>query len=177
MTSYEQLYENTMEMMEDFKEMVELKDRKIVELTMELAKRSVESALAFQEKDRKIEELEKELESLKYKMKNEWCYDHEQLMWKNGLKCSGCLDDEEEEPHRNVKIPCNKCGREVWCEEDTGYGCICFKCQEIETDDERYCDNEECPYGSYICFEELEKYRNKDWTCDKCKNEKTTKSR
>mgnify|MGYP006889593451 CR=1 FL=1 len=93
-----------MEMMEDFKELVELKDRKIVELTMELAKRSVESALAFQEKDRKIEALEKELESLK----TEWCYDHEQLMWKNGLKCSGCLDDEEEEPHRNVKIPCNK---------------------------------------------------------------------
>ena len=37
MTSYEQLYENAMEMMEDFKELVELKDRKIVELTMDLA--------------------------------------------------------------------------------------------------------------------------------------------
>jgi len=75
-------------------------------------------------------------------MKNEWCYDHEQLMWKNGLRCSGCLEDEdessdeEEEHHRNVKIPCNKCGREVWCEEDCGYGCICFKCQEEEPDDE-----------------------------------------
>ena len=29
------------------------------------------------------------------KMKYEWCYDHEQLMWKNGLKCSGCLEDED----------------------------------------------------------------------------------
>ena len=27
-------------------------------------------------------------------MKYEWCYDHEQLMWKNGLKCSGCLEDD-----------------------------------------------------------------------------------
>jgi len=25
----------------------------------------------------------------------EWCEEHEQIMWKNGLKCGGCLDDEE----------------------------------------------------------------------------------
>ena len=25
----------------------------------------------------------------------EWCEEHEQVMWKNGLKCSGCLDEEE----------------------------------------------------------------------------------
>jgi hypothetical protein len=27
----------------------------------------------------------------------EWCEEHEQVMWKNGLKCSGCLEGEEEE--------------------------------------------------------------------------------
>ena len=24
-----------------------------------------------------------------------WCEDHEQIMWKNGLKCGGCLEDAE----------------------------------------------------------------------------------
>ena len=38
--------------------------------------------------------------------------------------------------------------------------------------EERYCDNVECPYGSYICFEELEKYNGKEWVCEKCSNEK-----
>ena len=39
--------------------------------------------------------------------------------------------------------------------------------QQVD-DDERYCDNEKCPYASYICFEELEKYRGKPWVCAKC---------
>jgi hypothetical protein len=26
----------------------------------------------------------------------EWCEKHEQVMWKNGEKCGGCLEDEEE---------------------------------------------------------------------------------
>ena len=38
-------------------------------------------------------------------------------------------------------------------------------------DDERYCDNEKCPYASYICFEELENYRGKPWVCAKCVDE------
>ena len=39
---------------------------------------------------------------------------------------------------------------------------------ESEEEDERYCDNEKCPSASYICFEELEKYRGKPWVCTKC---------
>jgi hypothetical protein len=27
----------------------------------------------------------------------EWCEKHEQVMWKNAMKCGACLDDEEEE--------------------------------------------------------------------------------
>ena len=42
--------------------------------------------------------------------------------------------------------------------------------QQVD-DDERYCDNEKCPYASYICFEELEKYRGKPWVCAKCVDE------
>jgi len=26
----------------------------------------------------------------------EWCEKHERVMWKNGMKCGGCLDDEDE---------------------------------------------------------------------------------
>jgi len=43
-----------------------------------------------------------------------------------------------------------------------------------EEEEERYCDNKNCPYGSYICFEELEKYSGKDWVCEKCSKEEVS---
>lgn len=43
------------------------------------------------------------------------------------------------------------------------------KLQEDDTDDdERYCDNEDCPYGSYICFEKKAEMEGKEYICDKC---------
>ena len=46
--------------------------------------------------------------------------------------------------------------------------------QTDDEEDERYCDNKNCPYGSYICFEELEKYSGKEWVCEKCSKEKVS---
>ena len=46
-----------------------------------------------------------------------------------------------------------------------------------EDDDERYCDNEKCPHASYICFEELEKYKGKPWVCAKCVMATTKKTK
>jgi len=34
--------------------------------------------------------------SLCYSWEGLWCDEHEQVMYKDGMKCSGCLDDEEE---------------------------------------------------------------------------------
>jgi hypothetical protein len=45
----------------------------------------------------KIEEEEEDEEE-------EWCEKHEQVMWKNGLKCSGCLEGEEEKEVSRVLI-------------------------------------------------------------------------
>ena len=36
----------------------------------------------------------------------DWCDDHEQSMWKNGLKCGGCLELEEEQLTHFLK--CNR---------------------------------------------------------------------
>ncbi len=47
------------------------------------------------------------------------------------------------------------------CEED-----IAKRCEEDE--DERYCDNEDCPYGGYIYDEEIEKYKGKEYICIGC---------
>jgi hypothetical protein len=45
----------------------------------------------------------------------EWCEEHEQSKWKDGLKCGGCLDDEEK--------TCENCGDEY--EE---HGCSADHC-------------------------------------------------
>ena len=67
--------------------------------------------------------------------------------------------------------------KEKLVEEACPFGDKCTaECDDDDSDDdfdkyakeERYCDNKDCPYESYICFEELEKYYGKDWVCEKC---------
>ena len=67
-----------------------------------------------------------------------------------------------------VKVPCNVCKREVWCDEDTGYGCICYKCQEASCPMcEEYCDEliscDTC--GSGACEECVEKEWRRCFAC------------
>jgi len=46
-----------------------------------------------------------------------------------------------------------------------------------EEEDERYCDNDDCPYGGYIYDEELEKYKGKEYICIGCKTGKGLQER
>tara|TARA_R110002020_G_scaffold4878_5_gene20977 strand:+ start:3754 stop:4248 length:495 start_codon:yes stop_codon:yes gene_type:complete len=39
---------------------------------------------------------------------------------------------------------------------------------EYEEEDERYCDNDDCPYGGYIFDTEIEKYKGKEYICIGC---------
>ena len=39
---------------------------------------------------------------------------------------------------------------------------------EEEEEDERYCDNDDCPYGGFCCFEVLEEHKGKPYICDGC---------
>tara|TARA_R110002126_G_scaffold4985_4_gene26156 strand:+ start:12995 stop:13525 length:531 start_codon:yes stop_codon:yes gene_type:complete len=46
---------------------------------------------------------------------------------------------------------------------------FCEKCYiEDNEEDERYCDNDDCPYGGYIYDEEIEKYKGKEYICIGC---------
>ena len=40
--------------------------------------------------------------------------------------------------------------------------------KEEEEQDERYCDNDDCPYGGFCCFEVLEEHKGKPYICDGC---------
>ena len=39
---------------------------------------------------------------------------------------------------------------------------------EEEEQDERYCDNDDCPYGGFCCFEVLEEHKGKPYICEGC---------
>jgi len=52
-----------------------------------------------------------------------------------------------------------------------------FKQEQEEEEDERYCDNVDCPFGGYIYDEELEKYKGKEYICVGCKTGKGLQER
>ena len=49
--------------------------------------------------------LEKRLEERKKKAE-EFCEEHEQVMWKDGMKCSGCLEEEDDEDEETEYVCC-----------------------------------------------------------------------
>jgi len=85
--------------------------------------------------------------------------------------CVGCGDRvcgfHEEPDHKNDRDEalCNDCHFEP---QEGG---------EEEEEDERYCDNDDCPYGGYIYDEELEKYKGKEYICMGCKTGKGLQER
>ena len=58
---------------------------------------------------------------------------------------------------------------------------ICDVCWDSvdppKEEEERYCDNEVCPYGGYIYDEELEKYKGKEYVCVGCETGKGLQER
>ena len=55
---------------------------------------------------------------------------------------------------------------------------VCYNSYyDVEEEEERYCDNEVCPYGGYIYDEELEKYKGKEYVCVGCETGKGLQER
>ena len=81
----------------------------------------------------------------------DWCEEHEQVMYKNGMKCGGCMDDEDEKrlqerTHHimvfNDPLPCETCKKPAWSNNDAFkkvHGCIV--CQDCFDENEK--DHEE----------------------------------
>ena len=75
------------------------------------------------------------------------------------------LKYEEEEEKGCVK--CGSAPRHNQTDEDGSY--LCLYCEEQE--EERYCENEKCPYDGY-CFGELkEQFEGKPYICVGCEEE------
>ena len=55
-------------------------------------------------------------------------------------------------------------------EDVAGYFSCCESDEEEEEEeqDERYCDNDDCPYGGFCCFEVLEEHKGKPYICEGC---------
>ena len=90
-------------------------------------------------------------------------------------ECVGCnapmstetLSEEEFDEHPE---------REIGYDADGDWKCSDCRVQ-CDEDEERYCDNEVCPYGGYIYDEELEKYKGKEYVCVGCETGKGLQER
>jgi len=74
-----------------------------------------------------------------------------------------CEEAEEQEKG------CVKCGvepRHNQTDEDGSY--LCLKCEEEDECEERYCDNEDCPYDGYCYGEVKDEYEGKPYICVGC---------
>ena len=105
------------------------------------------------------------------------------------VKCGSC--DEAEATHKVFRDAlgvyehtCDKCFKKEY-EEEEGFTQQTFEAlsaaivSEEEKDsarvflfgkeeDERYCDNDDCPYGGFCCFEVLEEHKGKPYICEGC---------
>ena len=86
-----------------------------------------------------LEETKKELERQKVYIKelekNTWCQDHLQVLYKDGLKCGECLEEEAKDLCRECNVEritdwhdviCHNCYHKS-CDEGE---CYCFDCEE-----------------------------------------------
>ena len=105
------------------------------------------------------------------------------------VKCGSC--DEAEATHKVFRDAlgvyehtCDKCFKKEY-EEEEGFTQQTFEAlsaaivseEEKESarvflfgkeEDERYCDNDDCPYGGFCCFEVLEEHKGKPYICEGC---------
>ena len=106
------------------------------------------------------------------------------------VKCCSC--DKAEATHKvfrdalgEYEHTCDKCFKKEYEEEEEGFTQQTFEAlsaaivseEEKESarvflfgkeEDERYCDNDDCPYGGFCCFEVLEEHKGKPYICDGC---------
>tara|TARA_R110002153_G_scaffold154586_3_gene306617 strand:+ start:1002 stop:1904 length:903 start_codon:yes stop_codon:yes gene_type:complete len=109
---------------------------------------------------------------------------------KECVKCGSC--DEAEATHKVFRDAlgvyehtCDKCFKKEYEEEEEGFTQQTFEAlsaaivseEEKESarvflfgkeEDERYCDNDDCPYGGFCCFEVLEEHKGKPYICEGC---------
>ncbi len=77
--------------------------------------------------------------------------------------CAGyfsCCESEEED-----SLQCDICNNYV---SNLKNG-LCNKCEEEqEEENERFCDNEVCPYEGFCCYEVKKEFEGKPWICVGC---------
>jgi hypothetical protein len=76
-----------------------------------------------------------------------------------------CEAKQEEEQEKG----CVKCGvrpRHNQTDEDGSY--LCLECEEYDECEERYCDNDDCPYLGYCYGEVKDEYEGKPYICVGC---------
>ena len=90
-----------------------------------------------------------------------------------------CEEEEEDDWHTEEEeekpICCVGCGQKGIFPENRDGDTMCVSCHsdgEEEEEEERYCDNEKCPYEGYCFGEVKEQFEGKPYICEGCVNGK-----
>ncbi len=86
--------------------------------------------------------------------------------WEDLAGYFSCCESEEEEEQEKGCVKCGVRPRHNQTDEDGSY--LCLTCEEEDEMEERYCDNEDCPYDGYCYGEVKEQFEGKPFICVGC---------